>query len=71
MVMFYQPYMDENLFKEQVGREPVDDELERCNCQEVGRVGHQLCGWCMDHKIPRFVCGCRVKKETSKAHDRN
>ena len=34
------------LWMKYVGQEPVDDDLERANCN-VGRVrGHMNCGWC-------------------------
>lgn len=47
-------------FKEKTGQGPVDDDLERCNCQYAGRVGHFCCGWCTYHEKPIFMCGCRV-----------
>jgi hypothetical protein len=40
-----------------VGREPVNDDLDRANCTEAGTVGHQSCGWCDMCDKPRFVCG--------------
>jgi len=46
------------IFKEKTGHNPVDDDLERCNCNLVGAVGHSYCGWCDKHDLPRFVCGC-------------
>lgn len=39
------------------GREPELDDLERCNCQQVGEFGHYACGWCDDCNLPRFACG--------------
>lgn len=36
-------------FIEAVGREPAQDDLDRCNCNKVGEPGHLLCGWCEDH----------------------
>jgi hypothetical protein len=32
----------------------------RSKCQRVGEEGHTNCGWCEEHKKPRFFCGCRV-----------
>lgn len=40
-----------------VGRAPERDDLERCNCEIVGTVGHMSCGWCFDCNLPRFECG--------------
>lgn len=44
-------------FKEKVGREPEDDDLDRCNCPDAGKVGHLMCGWCRAHNSPVFMCG--------------
>lgn len=50
-------------FIERVGREPISDDLERCNCQDVGKVGHHLCGWSEEFDLPMFMCpGKKVKK---------
>lgn len=27
------------------GREPRDDDLDRCNCPFAGKLGHWFCGW--------------------------
>lgn len=45
-------------FKEAFGTNPINDDLERVNCQEAGAVGHFQCGVCPDHNKPRFMCGC-------------
>lgn len=37
--------------------EPLQDDLERTNCKEVG-VRHFNCGICPAHCLPRFKCGC-------------
>lgn len=50
--------IDEKQFKEMVGREPQEDELELCNCQKAGTIGHNHCGVCELHNQPRNVCGC-------------
>lgn len=50
--------MKEHEFREYVGRDPVNDDLKRVNCDKVGQPGHFLCGWCFLHEIPRFECGC-------------
>ena len=46
-----------------VGIEPIQDDLERVNCEDVGKMGHDSCGWCCHHDQPRFMCGCSIKKE--------
>lgn len=33
------------LFEKHTGFPPVNDDLERCNCQKVGSPGHNFCGW--------------------------
>ena len=40
-----------------VGRDPIMDELDRCNCPLEGEVGHFQCGWCPKCQYPRFMCG--------------
>lgn len=44
-------------FKECTGFDPVDDDLERCNCQKAGESGHRYCGWNHDLKQPVFYGG--------------
>lgn len=48
-------------FRRIVGRDPEMDDLDRVNCDLVGTVGHQQCGFCQLHHKPRFICGCIVK----------
>ena len=38
------------------GYEPVDDDLERCNCPLAGGPAHMVCGWCDIHNKPVFLC---------------
>ena len=45
-------------YKERTGHEPVDDDLERLNCERAGELGHFHCGFCQLHMKPRHVCGC-------------
>lgn len=40
------------------GRLPENDDLYRCNCNQVGTIGHQQCGICTKCELPRFICGC-------------
>jgi hypothetical protein len=37
------------------GREPRQDDLERCNCPLVGQFGHWSCGWDHEANLPRFL----------------
>lgn len=43
------------MFKEATGRNPVDDDLERCNCDKAGTIGHGSCGWNYRVNQPMFV----------------
>jgi hypothetical protein len=45
-------------FKAAMGREPIQDELWRCNCAAAGQLGHYGCGWCAEHNKPNFACPC-------------
>lgn len=47
-------------FQEATGHEPMDDDLERVNCPDAGRIGHVTCGWCAKHQRP--VAWCLTKK---------
>lgn len=44
-------------FKEATGREPEDDDLERCNCGKAGQMGHFMCGWNSKLNLPVFMAG--------------
>jgi hypothetical protein len=54
----------EDMFAQATGFPPTQDDLERCNCSDTGRIGHFQCGWCRAHKKPRFVCGCIYVKSS-------
>jgi hypothetical protein len=47
----------EELFKQWVGREPQDDDLDRCNCSKAGQAGHGQCGWNNKQNLPVFMVG--------------
>jgi hypothetical protein len=47
-------------FETAFGRKPVNDDLDRVNCSNVGAVGHLGCGVCPEHAKPHFECGCRA-----------
>jgi hypothetical protein len=42
-------------FAKAVGREPVDDDLERCNCDKAGQISHMMCGWDIGREMPNFI----------------
>lgn len=44
-------------FESIVGYAPVDDDLERCNCQRAGEIGHSSCGWNKKLNRPMFMGG--------------
>jgi hypothetical protein len=46
-------------FIKATGREPVQDDLERCNCMEAGTIGHLCCGWDRVANKPQFDVGPR------------
>lgn len=47
----------EELYIKHVGKKPVDDDLERCNCPNAGKVGHNSCGWNEPKQKPVFMVG--------------
>lgn len=47
----------EEYFKEHVGSEPIQDDLERCNCKQAGSPGHVQCGWNSIKNKPVFMVG--------------
>lgn len=51
-------------FRAATGREPAQDNLERCNCKSAGEIGHWSCGWCEACDKPRFVCGHLLQRES-------
>ena len=55
-------YISAEKFYQATGREPRDDDLERCNCTRVGRIGHECCGWNVEHDKPQFEIGPVVRK---------
>jgi hypothetical protein len=44
-------------FIARVGHEPINDDLERCNCDKAGTFGHWGCGWNEEHDLPQFMVG--------------
>src|SRR5688572_18281159 len=43
-------------YEQKTGRAPDQDDLQRANCDRVGKVGHENCGWCEECDGPRFEC---------------
>ena len=42
-------------FKEATGFEPINDDLERSNCDMAGQSGHRSCGWNWEANLPCFM----------------
>jgi hypothetical protein len=53
----------EKEYEDLVGRPPIQDDLHRLNCGQVGEFGHFGCGWCLKHTRLRSECGCLVRKK--------
>lgn len=47
--------IDAKKFREMTGKNPVHDDLDRCNCPKAGSLGHLSCGIC-EHNLPVFEC---------------
>lgn len=41
-------------FKKATGLPPEQDDLERCNCNQAGQLGHFHCGWDVARNLPNF-----------------
>ena len=63
--------MNAEEFERKVGRPPRNDDLERVNCVAAGDPGHWYCGWCREHDLPRFECGCPSTKQHDKIEEPN
>lgn len=37
------------------GRKPVQDDMDRVNCERAGECGHMFCGWNTEKNLPRFM----------------
>lgn len=44
----------EQQFEQATGRKPVDDDMERVNCDRAGEPGHSNCGWNHTHNCPAY-----------------
>lgn len=54
------------MFKEATGYDPIQDDLERCNCEHAGTQGHSQCGWNKALNMPVFMVGTGVDSEIMK-----
>jgi hypothetical protein len=54
-------------FRERVGREPENDDLERSNCPKAGEPGHFCCGWDADADLPEFMTMGRFRRQAGDA----
>lgn len=59
--------MDAETFTRVVGSAPENDDLDRANCVQAGKLLHEQCGVCA-HGLPRFIpCGkCSNKSSEAK-----
>lgn len=32
-------------YQKHVGVAPINDDIDRCNCPDAGKIGHSSCGW--------------------------
>ena len=53
--------MNAEEFERKTGHKPIQDDLERVNCENAGKIGHDLCGVCV-HGYPKFLI-CNKCKE--------
>ncbi len=44
-------------FELRTGAPPIQDDLERCNCEKAGQIGHWQCGWNKQQDQPVFAVG--------------
>ncbi len=50
------------IFRQMVDAFPEHDDLDRCNCEQAGYIGHWACGICKKCNKPRFICGHLLKR---------
>ena len=49
-------------FEKATGHKPIQDDLERCNCPDAGKDGHENCGWNFGMNKPKFMSGVSEDK---------
>jgi len=52
-----------DIYFKNVGQEPIEDDLERCNCDKAGQPHHSCCGWNISYNKPVFMVGNKKKPE--------
>ena len=57
------PEITAEMFKKATGNDPVDGDLELCNCSEAGSIFHSYCGWNKKYNKPQFYIGPILKGE--------
>jgi len=63
-------------FERATGHAPEQDDLERCNCDKAGQLGHDFCGWSETYGKPNFLLPYnlvrveRLVKEITNSHER-
>jgi hypothetical protein len=55
------------MFEQATGQQPQNDDLERCNCEHAGEIGHWSCGWNEAANLPYFMKGAAPKHERDSA----
>lgn len=45
------------IFEKATGSAPIQDDLDRCNCPNAGKMGHWQCGWNTKANLPYFMTG--------------
>lgn len=59
------------MFEAATGDKPVNDDLERSNCDKAGEFGHFFCGWCEEENLPMFMADPKyARKQEEKAAER-
>lgn len=43
------------IFEKATGAKPQNDDLDRCNCPDAGKLGHHMCGWDAEANLPWFM----------------
>lgn len=51
------------MFKKATGFEDSQDDLERCNCEKAGEIGHSSCGWNYHKNLPMFMSSDEGKQK--------
>ena len=63
--------IDAETFKAATGLDPRDDDLERCNCSDAGKLGHYSCGWNVAENMPVFMVGPNTERGRRFRNERN